>query len=92
MQHVTVIVSGRVQGVGFRWFVVREAEQRGLSGEVCNRRDGTVEVHAEGPRAALEDLVRSLQRGPAGARVTAAEARFAEGPPRHHGFHVTPTR
>lgn len=63
------IVRGRVQGVGFRWFVWREAERLGLAGFARNLRDGTVEVVCEGPESAIEALERALEQGPAGARV-----------------------
>ena len=64
-----VIVSGRVQGVGFRAFVVREAVARGVAGHVCNLRDGRVEALFCGPLEALTALCEACGRGPAGARV-----------------------
>ena len=67
------LVYGRVQGVGFRWFVWREAERLGLGGFVRNLRDGSVEVIAAGPPAALEELERVLERGPVQARVERVE-------------------
>ncbi|MFM7232613.1 MAG: acylphosphatase [bacterium] len=69
MASVRVRVSGRVQGVGFRAFVVREASRLALAGEVRNLPDGSVEAHAHGPRTALEAFVGSLSRGPLAARV-----------------------
>lgn len=88
MQRVTATVSGRVQGVGFRYFVVRSATSLGLSGWVRNRADGAVELLAEGPRGALEELVETVRRGPPGARVTSVETAWQEGAPEHHGFQV----
>jgi acylphosphatase len=69
------IVQGRVQGVGFRWFVWREAERLGLGGFARNLRDGTVEVVSQGPDDALDGLEQALRRGPSGggARVDAVE-------------------
>lgn len=67
------IVRGLVQGVGFRWFVGREAERLGLRGFVRNLNDGTVEVVSQGPEAALDDMERHLRRGPSHARVDAVE-------------------
>jgi acylphosphatase len=64
-------VSGRVQGVGFRWWTQDRAESLGLSGSVWNRRDGTVEVCAAGDGPALDALERALASGPLGARVAA---------------------
>ncbi|MEX2183908.1 MAG: acylphosphatase [Chloroflexota bacterium] len=62
-------VLGRVQGVGFRYHVLRRAMSLGLTGWVANERDGTVRCQAEGPRPALEALLEMLQTGPAGALV-----------------------
>ena len=63
------IIRGRVQGVGFRWFVMREAEQLRLGGYVTNLPDGSVEVVSQGPEEALEMLEGQLRRGPSHARV-----------------------
>lgn len=67
------VVRGRVQGVGFRWFVWREAERLGLSGIARNLPDGSVEVVAAGTEAAIAELERSLAQGPAAARVERVE-------------------
>ncbi len=63
------VVFGRVQGVGFRWFVVDEARRLGLRGWVANRLDGAVECVAEGRRSDLELLLGILARGPLSADV-----------------------
>jgi acylphosphatase len=65
----SVIVHGRVQGVGFRWSTRRAARDLGLAGQVRNMPDGTVEVIAEGPEAAMTAFQTWLTRGPTGARV-----------------------
>ena len=65
----TGIVTGRVQGVGFRYFVARAARGLGLSGYVRNLPDGTVEVAVAGDCAALESLAGLLEEGPPGAVV-----------------------
>jgi acylphosphatase len=62
-------VTGRVQGVGFRYFVMNAAVELGLTGWVRNRRDGSVEVVAEGDLDRLQDLVRALQKGPRSSAV-----------------------
>jgi acylphosphatase len=62
-------VRGRVQGVGFRWFVLRQARQLGLVGWVRNRLDGSVEAVASGAEESLRIFEGSLRRGPAGAVV-----------------------
>jgi acylphosphatase len=64
-----VVVTGHVQGVGFRFTTVDQAQRLGVRGWVRNQPDGSVEVQAEGERAAVEALVRYLHRGPPGARV-----------------------
>jgi acylphosphatase len=67
---VRALVHGRVQGVGFRFFVEAAALEQSLTGFVRNRSDGqSVEVVAEGPRARLEGLLEELRRGPPLARV-----------------------
>jgi acylphosphatase len=63
------LVSGRVQGVGFRQFVNRTARIEGLHGWVRNLPDGRVEVHAEGEQAALERFERHVRHGPPASRV-----------------------
>ena len=63
------LVKGRVQGVGFRWFVHREASELELKGWVRNTEDGDVEVVAAGDQQSLGELRTSLQRGPRGSRV-----------------------
>jgi acylphosphatase len=69
LARLRAIVHGYVQGVGFRYFVVRQGNALGLAGYVRNRWDGTVEVVAEGPRPALESLLALLRRGPSEAEV-----------------------
>jgi acylphosphatase len=63
------LVKGRVQGVGFRWFVHREASELELCGWVRNTEDGDVEVVASGTAEDLSELRASLKRGPRGSRV-----------------------
>lgn len=67
------IIEGRVQGVGFRMFVLEEARELELTGWVRNRYSGQVEVLAEGPRPVLEILLEALQRGPRGAWVESVQ-------------------
>ncbi len=67
------VVRGRVQGVGFRWFVEREAHILGIAGWVRNNSDGSVEVHAQGTRDQLAGLRSRLREGPRAARVDAVE-------------------
>jgi acylphosphatase len=84
------VVSGRVQGVGFRYFVVREAEALGLGGWVRNLPDGDVEVLATGEPGLVDALEGRLWQGPPFARVSGVEAADAE-PPSASGFRVLPS-
>ncbi|MDP3541491.1 MAG: acylphosphatase [Elusimicrobiota bacterium] len=65
-----LIVAGRVQGVGFRWFTKETADDLGLKGWVRNREDGTVEAEAEGTETALDEFVERLRTGNPAARVS----------------------
>ncbi|MEO0073842.1 MAG: acylphosphatase [candidate division WOR-3 bacterium] len=71
-------VAGRVQGVFFRMFVLREAQALGLAGYVRNMPDGRLEVVAEGERQKLEQLVERLKQGPPRAMVTDVDVSWAE--------------
>ena len=69
MATVHLEVAGRVQGVGFRWFVRETARRAGLAGWVRNHDDGRVEIAASGPQAAIDELTTVARTGPPGARV-----------------------
>ena len=69
MSTLHVRIAGRVQGVGFRWFVREEARRLGLSGWVKNLPEGEVEVRAGGEGSSLQRLRRALEVGPTGAEV-----------------------
>ena len=73
IQQLHAIVRGRVQGVNFRSSTVSQASRLGLLGWVRNQPDGSVEVLAQGPRPALEQLLAFLKQGPLGARVSGVE-------------------
>jgi acylphosphatase len=66
---VEVRVTGRVQGVSFRWYAVREAGRLGLVGWVRNEPDGSVAAHVEGADAAVEEMVAWCRQGPPAAAV-----------------------
>jgi acylphosphatase len=72
-QCIRYVVAGRVQGVGFRWFVLREAQRLELRGYTSNLRDGTVEVIASGGASALALLETALARGPSAAQVDSVD-------------------
>lgn len=73
MRRQRYVVKGLVQGVGFRWFVLREAHRLELHGWVTNLRDGSVEVVAEGTATELGELEGALKRGPSAAQVKGVE-------------------
>ncbi len=79
-------VTGRVQGVGFRWFARDRAMALGLSGWVRNRADGSLEVLAEGPAEALEAFEAALRLGPPGATVGSVQAMRSDGSAVEAGF------
>lgn len=85
---LTAWVIGRVQGVGFRYFTERVAEEIGVAGYVMNRSDGSVEVMAEGARDTLEQLLKHLKQGPFGARVERVEESWGPYTGRFIGFSV----
>jgi acylphosphatase len=82
------IVHGIVQGVNFRYYTRLRAEALGLSGWVANRPDGTVEVVAEGPYAAVEALLDFLQQGPPAARVDYVETYWEKPTGEFRGFRI----
>ena len=81
------VVSGRVQGVGYRYFVLRVAERLGVTGFARNLPDGSVEVVAEGSEDVLGELAAELEQGPAFASVSGVE-REAITPRGDSGFHI----
>ncbi|MGQ0814461.1 MAG: acylphosphatase [Gemmatimonadota bacterium] len=81
-------MSGRVQGVGFRWFIVGCAERLELHGWVRNASDGSVEVECEGSPARVEQLRKRLDQGPPGARVTGVEELAAGAEQLPDGFEI----
>ena len=76
-ERLEAVVHGRVQGVGFRFFVVRHADRLGLTGWVANEPSGRVRCVAEGERASLETLLGELREGPAGAVVERVDATWS---------------
>jgi acylphosphatase len=83
------VVRGRVQGVGFRWFVLGRARDLGVKGWVRNTRDGAVEAAAEGAADALVQFEAALRRGPPGSRVDAVSAHAPESAePLPHPFRI----
>lgn len=84
-------VIGRVQGVGFRYYVMGAASELGLIGWVRNRRDGSVEVLAEGELEILKKLVQSLQRGSRSSAVKEVKTELLEATGEYESFFVRGT-
>jgi len=82
-------IRGRVQGVGFRIYLQREAQRHGVSGWVRNRSNGSVEAVVQGPDEAVQAVIDWARQGPPSARVTALEVTDAEG--EFNGFEQRPT-
>lgn len=91
MDAKRVRISGRVQGVGFREWMVREATRRGVLGWVRNRSDGSVEALVAGDAAAVASLLTACRAGPPLARVEEITEEFAD-PPAEPGFRRTATQ
>jgi acylphosphatase len=89
MERLHAVVRGDVQGVGFRYFLLRRAQQLGLRGWVRNNDDGTVELVAEGRRSDLEQLKRAADEGPRLARVDHVDADWSAATGGLEGFDLT---
>lgn len=81
-------ISGRVQGVGFRWWTRDTASRLGVSGTVRNALDGSVEIVAAGPAAALARFEEALRAGPRIAEVGSIESMEPPGPVPDGGFEI----
>ncbi len=90
-QRLQARVIGRVQGVGFRYYVMGAASELGLIGWVRNRRDGSVEVLAEGELEILKKLVQSLQRGSRSSAVKEVKTELLEATGEYESFFVRGT-
>jgi acylphosphatase len=90
-RRLHAVVSGRVQGVGYRATTMDEARRLSLAGWVRNRRDGTVEVLAEGSEAKLRILLDYLRRGPRGAAVSSVVDAWADAAGAPMPFQCRPT-
>jgi acylphosphatase len=82
------VITGRVQGVGFRWFAHDAAAREGVHGWVRNLADGSVEVVAEGDRASVDRLEAAVRRGPSSARVERFDAEEIAPAARTAGFEI----
>jgi acylphosphatase len=84
-----LLITGRVQGVGFRFYMERKARELGIGGWVRNRRDGAVEAMIQGSSAAVETMIAWARRGPPSAVV--ADVRVTDGSGDYATFEARPT-
>ena len=82
---VRIVIEGRVQGIGFRWWIIQWANSRGLDGWVRNRREGTVEALFYGPESVVRHMVESCAEGPPNARIRNIRE-YEDEPPDDPGF------
>ena len=85
---VKITVKGRVQGVGFRYFIARAAHDLGLKGYTKNQYEGNVEIYAEGRREFLEELVKQAKLGPSHAYVESASVEWLEFKNKYNNFEI----
>lgn len=88
-KRIHAVVSGRVQGVGFRYFVQRTAIALGLTGRVRNLGDGRVEVYAEGDEETLQLFIQALEKGPALSHVRSVDVQWSPAIGQYSDFNVT---
>jgi acylphosphatase len=88
MKALLILISGRVQGVGFRWFAERQAVEYGVNGYVRNLSDGRVEVLAQGEDEVLEAFCDSLKEGPPFSRPDTLSLEAVSINPELRGFHI----
>jgi acylphosphatase len=88
LMELYALVSGRVQGVGFRYFVIRSAQPLAVRGYTRNTEEGQVEVVAQGSRGALDQLLTALRRGPSAAEVEQVETNWRQPTSHFSGFHI----
>ena len=83
-----IIVSGMVQGVGFRYFVYDRAVRLSLNGYVKNLYNGDVEIEVEGERSLIEELLKEVKIGPRAAHVTDVKIEWKKAEEHFHEFHI----
>ena len=91
MQRVHVIVSGHVQGVGFRYFVKESAESLQLTGWVRNMTNGNVELLAEGDHETLQTFINRVRQGNALSYISDLEIHWLPAGQQHHKFMIAPS-
>jgi acylphosphatase len=88
LANAHVVVSGYVQGVGYRWWVMRKAQEYGLTGYARNLYNGDVELEVEGHRPMIMDFIKEVKVGPQSASVTEAKVQWGEYQGKYKGFDI----
>jgi acylphosphatase len=91
LSRLHIAVEGRVQGVGFRYFVVENAQRLNLTGWVRNRWNGSVELIAEGNRHELDKLIAEVRRGPRSSMVLGVKIDWQDATGEFRDFRAKPT-
>ena len=85
---VNLTISGKVQGVGFRYFVLRQAQKLGINGWVSNKSNGDVEALAQGEKADLEQFIAKVKEGPSFSRVEDVSLNWGKDAEQYFGFEI----
>jgi acylphosphatase len=85
---VNIKITGKVQGVGFRYFVLRQAQELGITGWVSNKPNGDVEALAQGEKADLEQFVAKVKEGPSFSRVEDVSLNWLNKAEQYFGFEI----
>ncbi len=88
MANAHLVVTGYVQGVGFRWWAMRKAQEYGLKGYARNLYDGDVELEVEGLRGMIVDFIKEVKVGPSSASVTDAVVQWGKYQGKYKGFDI----
>jgi len=88
LANAHVVVSGYVQGVGYRWWVMRKAQEYNLTGYARNLYDGDVELEVEGSQGMILDFIKEIKVGPSSASVTEAKVQWGEYQGKYKGFDI----
>ena len=91
LASLALVIIGRVQGVGFRYFAHETARRLHLTGYVRNLRDGSVGAYAEGPKERLLEFLRLMREGPGGSRVHDVRATWGGATGQYSTFGIEPT-
>lgn len=85
---ISLVISGKVQRVGFRWWIKRQADRRGITGWVRNNEDGSVEAYLQGNKEKVEELTNQCRLGPPSSQVESVEIEFKKGTEDYRDFRI----